>query len=182
MGLKRHLLLAEDDDNDVWFLQRALAEAGVENPLHVVHDGEQAIAYLAGEGEFANRDEFPLPYLMILDLKMPRKTGLDVLSWLRTQEALSCLPVIVFSSSAHPHDVEQAYRLGANSFVVKPGSTSRRTEFARMIKSYWLDFNEPPTVCVDGVEAARKLHAAHPLMAAPSGRERLFAAGLGLGE
>ena len=161
MSAKRHLLLVEDDENDVWFLKRAFAEAEIDNPVQVARDGEEAIAYLDGRGAFADRRQYPLPYLMILDLKMPRKTGLDVLAWLRLQDVLHSLPVIVFSSSAHPQDVEEAYRLGANSFVVKPSVTAQRTEFARMLKGYWLGLNEPPAVCVEGVEAARKMRGEH---------------------
>ncbi|HWD20205.1 MAG TPA: response regulator [Verrucomicrobiae bacterium] len=157
MSLLRQVLLAEDDENDVWFMQRAFEAAGIDNPLQVAEDGEQAIAYLDGQGKFSDRAQFPLPLLMILDLKMPRKTGLDVLTWLRGQEILNCLPVIVFSSSAHPNDVELSYRLGANAFVVKPSSTTRRNDFARMLKGFWLDFNLPPLVCLEGLESARKI-------------------------
>jgi len=163
MSVERHILLVEDDENDVWFLERSFKTAGIDNPLHVAPDGEEAISYLAGEGKYGDRARHPLPHLIILDLKMPKKTGLDVLAWLREQEVLYCLPVIVFSSSAHPHDVEHAYRLGANAFVVKPSGTPKRDEFARMIKGFWLSFNEPPVVCVEGVAAAKKIHAAHPL-------------------
>ncbi len=88
MSVQRQLRLAEDDENDVWFLQRAFQEAGVDNPLQVARNGQEAISYLAGEGDFADRGRFPLPYLLILDLKMPLKTGLDVLAWLRGQDGL----------------------------------------------------------------------------------------------
>ena len=151
------LLIAEDDENDVFFLQHAFKEADVQNPLHIVHDGKEAIDYLAGAGKFSDRSKYPLPYLLILDLKMPRMTGLDVLQWLQEQPELQCLPVIVLSSSAHRLDIERAYQLGANAFVVKPSAVSKRTDLAKFIKGFWLDFNEAPAVSTEGLEAARKL-------------------------
>jgi CheY-like chemotaxis protein len=154
------ILLVEDDDNDVFFLKRAFKEAGIENPVRVAHDGQHAVDYLAGAGNFANRAEHPLPCLVILDLKMPRKTGLDVLRWRREQPILHCIPVIVFSSSAHRNDVERAYQLGANAFVVKPSSNEERRDLAAFIKGFWLRFNEPPLLCVESIEAARALGTA----------------------
>ena len=151
------LLVAEDDENDVFFLQRAFQQAKVENPLHVVRDGQEAIDYLSGDGKFSNRTQYPLPHLFILDLKMPRKTGLDVLGWLYEQSELRCLPVLVLSSSSQRTDIERAYELGANGFVLKPASLEKRVELAKLIGAFWLDFNEAPLVCTEGLESARKL-------------------------
>ena len=151
------LLVAEDDENDIFFLQRAFQQAKIENPIHVVHDGHEAIEYLSGEGKFSDRRRFPLPYLFLLDLKMPRRTGLDVLEWLQQQPELRCLPVVVLSSSSHRSDIEKAYELGANGFVVKPASLEKRVEFAKLIGSFWLEINEGPAVCREGLEAARRL-------------------------
>jgi CheY-like chemotaxis protein len=153
----RSFLVAEDDENDVFFLQRAFQQAKIENPLLVVRDGQEAIDYLAGAGKFSDRNLFPLPQLFILDLKMPRKTGLDVLGWLREQPELKCLPVLVLSSSAQRTDIEKAYELGANGFVVKPASLEKRAELAKLMGSFWLDFNVGPLVCTEGLESARKL-------------------------
>src|SRR5438445_8502073 len=114
------ILLAEDDENDVLLLKRAFAAAEIRNPLFVARDGQEVIDYLAGAGNFANRTEYPIPSLVLLDLKMPKRSGMDVLQWLRAQPVLRCLPVVIFSSSPHRHDIERAYRLGANAFVVKP--------------------------------------------------------------
>ena len=150
-------LVAEDDENDVFFLQRAFKQAKVENPLNVVRDGQEAIEYLSGEGKFSDRNLYPLPHLFILDLKMPRKTGLDVLGWLQEQPELRCVPVLVLSSSAHRTDIERAYELGANAFVVKPASLEKRVELAKLIGAFWLEFNEGPLVCTEGLESARKL-------------------------
>ena len=143
----RCVLLAEDDPNDVYLLQYAFEQAQVQTPLLTVNDGQEAIEYLSGIGEYSDRIDFPFPRLLILDLKMPRKTGMEVLYWLKQQEVLGCLPTIVLSSSAHPDDVEQAYRLGVNAFLVKPGGTSERTALAKMINDFWLKLNEPPRIC-----------------------------------
>ena len=153
------ILLAEDDDADVFLLKRAFAHAEIQNPLYVAHDGQEAIDYLAGVGNFANRTEYPLPSLVILDLKMPKCSGMQVLQWLRSQPVLHCLPVIILSSSTHRHDIERAYRLGANAFVAKPASNGARDQLSRYIKGFWLQFNEPPMLATEGLEAARKLHA-----------------------
>jgi len=154
------VLLVEDDENDVFFLQRAFDAAGVQNALHIATDGQHAIDWLSGAGEYADRAKHPIPCLLILDLKMPRKTGMEVLQWKREQPLLHYLPTIVLSSSAHRYDIERAYRLGASAFVVKPPSTEARTALARFIKGFWLEFNHPPLACTEGVEEAMKLHQA----------------------
>jgi CheY-like chemotaxis protein len=150
------MLMAEDDPNDVFLLERAFQSAGVPNPLRRVCDGQEAIEYLSGDGKYSDRSQFPFPGVFILDLKMPRKTGMDVLRWLRGVAGLRCLPVIIFSSSAQPVDVELAYQLGANSFVVKPSGVAERVDFARIIKAFWLTLNEPPLISVEGIVAAQK--------------------------
>jgi CheY-like chemotaxis protein len=158
-GLESSVLFVDDDENDIFFLKRAFKDAGISNPLIVAHDGQEAIDYLSGLGAFSDRREYPLPCFLILDLKMPRKTGMDVLQWLRAEPVFRCLPVMILSSSAHRYDVERAYRLGANSFVVKPASVDKRTELARHIKGFWLNFNQPPLMCTEGFDTARQFHA-----------------------
>ena len=147
MKILRSVLLAEDEPNDIFLLQHAFEQAEVLNPLHTVNDGQEAIDYLSGSGNFADRAQFPIPSLVILDVKMPRKSGIEVLAWLRQQKGLGCLPVLILSSSAHPDDVEKAYQLGANAFVVKPPGVAQRTELAKMLKGFWLSMNELPTIC-----------------------------------
>lgn len=154
------ILLAEDDDNDVFFLQKAFKDAGIENPLYIARDGQEAIDCLGGVGKFSDRNQYPIPCLLICDLKMPRKTGMDVLEWKRGQPVIHCVPSVVLSSSAHRHDIERAYRLGANAFVVKPPSLEARLALARVIKTFWLEFNQPPLACTEGIEEALKLHTA----------------------
>ena len=153
------ILLAEDDENDVLLLRRAFQDAEIRNPLYVGHDGQEVIDWLAGANEFSDRSRHPLPCLLILDLKMPRMSGMDVLEWRRRQPALKCLPVVVFSSSAHPYDIEKAYGLGANAFVVKPADNEERARFVLNLKGFWLQFNEPPVICSEGLSAAKKIHA-----------------------
>jgi CheY-like chemotaxis protein len=136
--------MAEDDENDVAFLQRAFRQADVHNPLQVVQDGQAAIDYLKGSGHFSDRGQYPLPCLLLLDLKMPRKTGMEVLEWMRTQPELQSLPVIVLSSSVHSSDIESAYQNGANAFVTKPSGSPERMELAKMIRGFWLTFNQLP--------------------------------------
>jgi len=151
------VLLAEDDENDVFFIQRAFQHAKIENPMHVVRDGQEAIEYLSGEGKFSDRRLFPLPYLLLLDLKMPRRTGLDVLDWMHEHPEFKCLPVVMLSSSAHQIDIERAYELGANGFVVKPASLEKRVELAKLIGAFWLGLNAAPVICSEGPEAARRM-------------------------
>jgi CheY-like chemotaxis protein len=114
------ILLAEDNDDDVAMLRRAFLRAGINLPLQVVPNGEEAIAYLTGEGRFANRAEYPLPDLFLLDLKMPGMDGFDVLAWLRQHPTLAPLRTVVLTTSDEIRDVNQAYVLGANSFLTKP--------------------------------------------------------------
>jgi CheY-like chemotaxis protein len=136
------ILYVEDDENDVFFMQRALDQAGVTNPFRVVNDGQIAIDYLAGAAAFADRIQFPVPSLVLLDLKLPRKSGLQVLAWVRQQPALLGVVIIVLSSSSQAGDIEQAYALGANAYVLKPPSEQARTDLVRAIKAFWLTFNE----------------------------------------
>lgn len=157
------ILQVEDDKNDVFFLDHAFKAAGIPHPLRVVRDGQEAIEYLSGADKFADRAKYPLPCLIMLDLKLPRKSGFEVLEWIRQQPQLKQLTVIVLTSSAQKDDIDHAYLLGANSFVVKPAHLAERNELARCIKSYWLHFHRMPSVCSDGSrskEPAR--HAASP--------------------
>ena len=115
------VLLAEDSEDDVIILRKAMSQAGIDFPLFVVKDGEEAIAYLKGTGKFANRAEFPMPSLLLLDLVMPLINGFEVLEWLREQQpGLNSLPVVVLTASETIHDIKLASQLGALSFLVKP--------------------------------------------------------------
>jgi len=139
--------LAEDREDDIFLIRRAFQKAGIVNPLFVVRDGEQAIAYLEGGGRYSNRAEFPLPELLLLDLKMPRMDGFEVLKWIRQQSGLSSLRVIVLTSSDAIRDVNVAYNLGANSFMVKPMDFENVVELSKSIQDYWLRKSKSPESC-----------------------------------
>ena len=136
------ILLVEDDANDVFFMKRAMKLAGMLNPVQVASDGRQAIHYLGGTGEHRDRAQFPLPCLVLLDLKLSHVMGLDVLKWIREQPELKTVIVLVLTSSKLPPDIRKAYFLGANSYLVKPSSPKDLSEMIRMIKLYWLDLNQ----------------------------------------
>ena len=138
------ILLADDLEDDVLLIRRAFKKGNIHNPVHVVRDGEEAIAYLKGEGKYANRDEYPLPDLMLLDLQMPLKDGFEVLRWVRQQPGLAGLRIVVLTSSEDLRDVNEAYRLGANSFLVKPLEFENFVETSMFLKHYWLVMNKNP--------------------------------------
>lgn len=145
------ILQVEDDDNDVFFMKHALKRAHVVNLVQVVTDGQMAIDYLAGAGPFADRTAFPQPDLILLDLKLPKQSGLEVLEWMRGQAGLRSIVVIVLTSSPDAHDARRAYQLGANSYVIKPPDLQKYAEFARRLKEWWLETNQ----YVSGDEAGR---------------------------
>lgn len=124
------LLLVEDNEDDVFIFRRAYRQAGIPNPLHIVGDGEEACAYLFGRGEFADRERHPQPRLVLLDLKLPRKSGLEVLQCIRAEPALADLCVVVLTSSAEERDVLRAYALHAQAYLVKPPSVRTMRELA----------------------------------------------------
>ena len=138
------ILLAEDRADDVVLIRRAFLKGNIINPLFVVHDGEEAKAYLSGEGKYANRSEYPLPELLLLDLKMPRMDGFELLRWLREQPGLKSLRVVVLTSSEEMRDVNEAYQLGANSFLVKPIDFEHFVKVSQAIKGYWLWLSKAP--------------------------------------
>src|ERR1041385_4027104 len=112
------VLLVEDDLNDIFLVKRAFKMAHLENPLQVVTDGEEAIHYLSGDGKYEDRDSHPLPKLIVMDIKMPRASGFDVLEWIKHDPVLRRIPVIIVSSSDRSQDVDRAYELGANAYMV----------------------------------------------------------------
>jgi CheY-like chemotaxis protein len=137
------ILHVEDDSNDVFFFRRAMNKNGVLNPVQVVSDGRQAIDYLQGAGKFADREKFPLPGLVLLDLKLPYVMGLDVLRWIR-QQCGSELIVLLLTASSEEADIAAAYRLGANGFLVKPSDASELEDMVKGIHQFWLVHNTSP--------------------------------------
>jgi CheY-like chemotaxis protein len=118
--LEHPILIAEDEDDEAFLLQRALKKAAITNPIRRVKNGEQVIEYLAGTGAFADRIQYPLPLVVLLDLNMPKKSGFEVLEWIRAQPALRTLAVDVLSGSSREEDIERALHLGANLYLKKP--------------------------------------------------------------
>lgn len=138
------ILLAEDEEDYVLLIPRAFSQANIPNPLHVVWNGQEVIAYLKGEGKYSNREEYPLPDLLLLDLKMPRINGFEVLRWIRSQPGLAALRVLVLTSSDQIRDVNEAYKLGANSFLVKPLDFQDFAQLSRLIQEFWLKASKTP--------------------------------------
>ncbi|KPK62466.1 chemotaxis protein CheY [candidate division WOR_3 bacterium SM23_42] len=133
------ILLVEDDHNDVLLIKRAFQKVNIANPIIVVNDGEQAISYLAGREPYVER---ALPMLVLLDLKLPRKSGHEVLEWLRQQSTLRRLPVVVLTASSESSDVNLAYDLGANSYLVKPVTFDSLVQMVKTLNLYWLILNK----------------------------------------
>jgi CheY-like chemotaxis protein len=140
------ILIAEDNQEDAALLLRAFQKGHLLNPLQFVRDGDEAISYLKGEGKYANREEYPLPALVLLDLNMPRKNGFEVLEWVRQQPTLRLLRIVVLTVSEEIKDVNRAYQLGANSFLVKPVDFGDFLRLVAAIQGYWLWLSREPEV------------------------------------
>ena len=132
------VLLVEDDLNDIFLVKRAFKMAKLPTPLQVVTDGVEAISYLRGDGKYADRDAFPLPQLIVMDIKMPRKTGFEVLAWVKGNELpIRRIPIVIVSSSNNPSDINRAYELGANAYMVKPVNFRAVEHLFSSITHYW---------------------------------------------
>jgi CheY-like chemotaxis protein len=142
--MSKSVLIAEDDPADAFLLERAFAAAEISASLHFVRDGQEAIDYLEGSVNYADREVHPLPDLLLLDLKMPKLNGFDVLSWLRQQPGLKRLLVTVLTSSDQPNDINRAYDLGANSYLLKPHNSHELSELVKRVQKYWLETNQVP--------------------------------------
>jgi CheY-like chemotaxis protein len=142
MKAKPPILYAEDDENDASLFKRAFKEAEIRHPLLIVPDGNAAVEYLAGKGSYMNREKYPLPCLILLDLKMPGKSGLEVLKWIRARpSSVSTVPVLMLTSSSQDGGVHRSYLQGANGYLVKPTKMDDVLVMARAIKDYWLILN-----------------------------------------
>ena len=139
------ILLVEDDPNDVLLIQRAFQKAGLHNSLKVVRNGDEAIEYLSGEKSYADRDDYPLPFLVLLDLKMPGTDGFEVLTWARNSPSLKRLLIVVLTSSNLQADVDKAYELGANSYLVKPVEFDDMVNLIQRFEAYWSEINRTPS-------------------------------------
>jgi CheY-like chemotaxis protein len=145
INVRSNILVIEDDPNDLFFIKRAFSAMHTTCHMIAVGDGADAIDYLRGVDDYANRERFPIPALILMDLKMPRVDGFEFLGWLRREPGLKIIPVVVFSSSNLEDDVARAYQLGANSFIVKLQDNTRLPETLKTLASYWLDVCQTPT-------------------------------------
>jgi two-component system response regulator len=141
---KQTILLVEDNPDDVALTLRAFKKVNIANDIDVVCDGEEALDYLFARGKFAGRDSNEKPTLILLDLKLPRMGGLEVLQAIRSEPLTRLLPVVILTSSKEESDLVNGYKLGANSYIRKPVDFERFVEAARSLKLYWLILNEPP--------------------------------------
>ena len=144
MKKTEHILLAKDNEDYALLFRRALKSARIDASLDVVHDGQEAVNYLAGTADYADREKHPFPKLLLLDLKMPRMDGFEVLSAVRQRLGFTRLPVIVLTHSDNPADVRRAYELGATSYFRKPDSLEGLDEMIHVLHAYWLKFNHFP--------------------------------------
>lgn len=144
MNTDHTILLVEDNPKDVFLVQRALRKAQVATPLHVVKDGDAAVQYLLGEAPYSDRTTYPLPVVVLLDLKLPRRSGAEVLLWIRQQTQLKRLPVVVLTSSREHVDINRVYDLGANAYIVKPPNFDQLVDILKTLNLHWIAYNEKP--------------------------------------
>ena len=146
--LEKHtFLMVDDSETSLFLMHEAFKRAKCNHPVQEVHNGEEAIAYLNGDGSYSDRNMFPLPTVMLLDLNMPKKNGFDVLAWVRAQPGLKRLAIIILTASIRSEDVERAFDLGATSFLVKPLSLEELVAMMRCL-SDWIQINEFPPLAV----------------------------------
>lgn len=138
------ILLVDDDPHDVLLVQQACRKAKLRHEIQVVHDGERAIAYLAGTGSYHDRTLFPYPVLVLLDLDLPKHSGLEVLTWIRRHAKGRRLSVVIFTSSHESDDIHRAYDLGANSYLLKPVDVEALVHVVKMLEMYWIMLIDRP--------------------------------------
>jgi len=142
------VLHIDDDPNDTELLRAATKRAKTQFDLQNVEDGEHAIAYLNGDGIYADRDRYPMPALILLDLKMPRATGMEMLKWIRRHPEFSQVPVVVLSGSELHEDIRQAYAIGANSYLIKPLGFEALVDLVKDVDAVWLGDLKPTQVAI----------------------------------
>lgn len=142
--IKSIVLIAEDDENDAFMLKRAIEKSALNMPVHICEDGSCAMQYLQGKGEFADRAKFPFPRLLVTDLKMPLKSGFEILEWLHKHPECNLIPKVVLSGSNQESDVVKAYQLGANCYFKKPSSSSDLNKIVQALYGFWSLAELPP--------------------------------------
>lgn len=144
MSTEHTILLVEDNPKDVFLVQRALRKAEIVTLLQVVSNGDAALQYLSGEAPYGNRTAYPLPVVVLLDLKLPRRSGAEVLTWIRQQPLLRRLPVVALTSSREYADINRIYDLGANAYIVKPTDFEQLIDVLKTLNLHWITYNEKP--------------------------------------
>jgi len=145
MGLRKPIILiVDDDEKDRLLMQEAFRQIGVIEPVHTAADGAEAIEYLKGNGQYADRNRFPFPNLLLLDLRMAKMNGFEFLRYIRTHSKLMVIPTIVFTSSEDMEDLKQAYVLGANSYLVKSNTFDGLCDQFKFVYGYWMRVRVPP--------------------------------------
>ena len=137
----KNILLVEDNEDDIFFMQRAFQKSDISAQLHIVQDGQQAVDYISGAGEFADRSRFPIPELVFLDLQLPFRPGIEVLKWIRQQPPLDGMIVLVLTTSREMRDVVAAYQARSNSYLIKPSRAEALRDLMCSVKNYWIDQN-----------------------------------------
>lgn len=151
------ILLVEDNEDDVFLFQRVTRKAQIDNPLQVLTDGQQALDYLGGSGQYADRAVFPLPFIVFLDLKLPYVSGFEVLNWIRSKRELDSIVVVVLTSSAEEKDHHSAYTLGARSYLVKPPTREAILELAKSLETYWPAIGATDPFCFRAAGASQAI-------------------------
>jgi CheY-like chemotaxis protein len=139
------ILIVEDEPDDAEMLGYAFEKAGVLNPRVTLDNGDDAAAYIGGAASYADRERYPLPGLVLLDLKLPRRSGFEVLQFMRGNPAAKHIPVVVLTSSDQPEDIKRAYAVGANSYLVKPVTRDALLTMVKALDSYWIKLNRSIT-------------------------------------
>ena len=137
----KHVLLVEDNEDDIFIMKKACQRTGIPHLLQVVTDGDMAVHYLSGKGVYADRATYPVPHVIFLDIKMPKRDGHEVLKWIRSQPELKNLPVVMLTGSTQSADVERAYELGVTSYLQKVPCLAEFGQAVRIILKYWLELN-----------------------------------------
>jgi CheY-like chemotaxis protein len=140
------LLIVEDNEDDIFFVERIFKQIGARCELRFARDGIEAIEYLSGQGAFKDRAKYAMPTIILMDLKMPRRNGFEVLEWMHNQPEIKLIPTIVVTSSTLQEDVTRAYRLGANAVMNKPVDKDSLLQMLKSFHIYWTDFVEMPEI------------------------------------
>ncbi|MDB6125461.1 MAG: response regulator receiver protein [Pedosphaera sp.] len=141
IGVMKTLLSVDDGEDDVFFMRKAVQQSGIDCMLEVANTGDQAMEYLSGAGLYKDRYAYPLPEVILLDIKMPGRDGFEVLGWIRKQSQLKTIPVVMLTNSEEPKDIERAYREGANSYLLKPHDFEEFQKELPILMKYWLEMN-----------------------------------------